>query len=101
MRLNMVHQQRYRFYLGVSQERFFSDLPRVDGLPWAFTAFSGVEMWLGQKEDSTVIELITDAGDLTLAEAQAVAEELAFVYEQEAVLITVEPVEMALVEYNK
>ena len=98
MKPNMIHQQRYRFYLGVSQERFLSDLPQVAGLPSSFTSFSGVGMWLGQREDSTVIELVTYDADFTLARAQAVAEELAYVYEQEAVLVTVETVEVTLVK---
>ena len=94
----MVAQIRYRFYLGVSQEHFLSDLRKVTGLPWTFTSFPGVGMWLGQREDSTVIELITEEQDLTPTEAEEVAGELARIYEQDAVLLTKETVAMALVE---
>ena len=87
----MTHN-RYRFYVGVVMWKFLERKRDVAGLPDGFSVFPARGMWKGKWEYTVVVEVITD-----LLDADALAGELARVYNQEAVLVTVDRVESWLI----
>ena len=92
-----MFQMRYRFYIVVSLEHFLAESSKVGGLPWCFTAFAGVGQWLGQREESTVVEVVLEECDFPSSEVSAVARNLALIYDQEAVFVTRDMVSVELV----
>lgn len=86
-----MRTKRFRCYIGVSLERFLEDVESVKGLPGGFTAYPAAGWWLGEREDTTVVEIIAPKIPPSLCG------ELATVFEQREVLLTVEDIKATFI----